>query len=131
MVRPDAPYILKVKRKVVHQRYKNLIDQMYGKEAADELYEKKIVWSMDMKIIMTCALIMVSLSAYIPEGFGSHVSDDSDRMIQVGDIKMGYRIYGSDLFPNCQPKNGDRSKHFFGQPDPMWFDLGFYLPPVA
>ena len=32
---------LKVKRKVVHQKYKNLIDQMYGKEAVDELYEKK------------------------------------------------------------------------------------------
>jgi long-chain acyl-CoA synthetase len=32
---------LKVKRKVVHQKYKNLIDQMYEKEAVDELYGKK------------------------------------------------------------------------------------------
>ena len=32
---------LKLKRKVVLQKYKSLIDEMYGKEAFDELYEKK------------------------------------------------------------------------------------------
>ena len=32
---------LKLKRKVVLQKYNNLIDDMYGKEAVDELYEKK------------------------------------------------------------------------------------------
>jgi long-chain acyl-CoA synthetase len=32
---------LKLKRKVVLQKYKSLIDDMYGKEAVDELYEKK------------------------------------------------------------------------------------------
>lgn len=48
-----------------------------------------------MKIIMTCALVIVSLSACILEDFGSHVSDDADRLVQAGDIKMGYRIYGN------------------------------------
>jgi long-chain acyl-CoA synthetase len=32
---------MKVKRKVVLQKYKDLIDQMYEKEAVDELFEKK------------------------------------------------------------------------------------------
>ncbi len=32
---------LKLKRKVVLQKYKNLVDDMYGKEAVDELYAKK------------------------------------------------------------------------------------------
>ncbi len=32
---------LKLKRKVVLQKYKDLIDDMYGKEAVDELYKKK------------------------------------------------------------------------------------------
>ena len=32
---------LKLKRKVVLQKYNNLIDEMYGKEAVDELYAKK------------------------------------------------------------------------------------------
>jgi pimeloyl-ACP methyl ester carboxylesterase len=48
-----------------------------------------------MKIIMACALIMGSLSACIPEGFSGQVSDNTDHLIQVGDIKMGYRIYGN------------------------------------
>ena len=33
---------LKLKRKVVLQKYKNLIDEMYGKEAVDELYENAV-----------------------------------------------------------------------------------------
>jgi pimeloyl-ACP methyl ester carboxylesterase len=48
-----------------------------------------------MKIIMNCAPVIGSLSACILEGFGSHVSDDADRLVQVGDIKMGYRIFGN------------------------------------
>jgi long-chain acyl-CoA synthetase len=32
---------LKLKRKVVLQKYKDLVDDMYGKEAVDELYAKK------------------------------------------------------------------------------------------
>jgi long-chain acyl-CoA synthetase len=32
---------LKLKRKVVLQKYKDIIDEMYGKEAVDDLYEKK------------------------------------------------------------------------------------------
>jgi long-chain acyl-CoA synthetase len=32
---------LKLKRKVVLQKYNELIDDMYGKEAVDELYAKK------------------------------------------------------------------------------------------
>jgi long-chain acyl-CoA synthetase len=33
---------LKLKRKVVLQKYKDLIDEMYGKEAVDELYENAV-----------------------------------------------------------------------------------------
>jgi pimeloyl-ACP methyl ester carboxylesterase len=47
-----------------------------------------------MKLIMACALVIGILSAGILEGFGSQVSDDADRVVQVDDIKMGYRIYG-------------------------------------
>ena len=47
-----------------------------------------------MKNIMTYALVIGSLVTGISEGFGSQVSDDADRLVQVGDIKMGYRIYG-------------------------------------
>lgn len=32
---------LKLKRKVINEKYQNLIDEMYGKEAVDELYGKK------------------------------------------------------------------------------------------
>jgi hypothetical protein len=46
------------------------------------------------KIIMACALITLSLSACILDGFCSQASDNTDHLIQVGDIKMGYRIYG-------------------------------------
>jgi len=48
-----------------------------------------------MKIIMTCALITMSLSACILEGFGGQPSDNTDRLLQVGDIKLGYRLYGN------------------------------------
>jgi len=48
-----------------------------------------------MKIIMTCALITISLSACILEGLCGQAPDNTDRLIQVGDIKMGYRIYGN------------------------------------
>ena len=48
-----------------------------------------------MKIIMTCALVIGSLVTCILEGFGSQVFDAADHSTQVGDIKMGYRIYGN------------------------------------
>ena len=48
-----------------------------------------------MKIFMTCELVIGILATCILEGFGSQVSDDADRLVQVGDIKMGYRIYGN------------------------------------
>ncbi len=48
-----------------------------------------------MKIIMTCVLVIGGLATCILEGFGSQVSDGADRSIRVGDIKMGYRIYGN------------------------------------
>ncbi len=48
-----------------------------------------------MKLIMACALVITSLTVGILEGFGGQVSEDPDRSVQVGDIKMGYRIYGS------------------------------------
>jgi pimeloyl-ACP methyl ester carboxylesterase len=48
-----------------------------------------------MKIIMTCALIIMSLSAFILEGFCGQASDNTDHLIQVGDIHMSYRIYGN------------------------------------
>jgi pimeloyl-ACP methyl ester carboxylesterase len=48
-----------------------------------------------MKIIMTCALITMSLSTSILEGFCGQASDNKDHLIQVGDIQMGYRIYGN------------------------------------
>jgi hypothetical protein len=48
-----------------------------------------------MKTIMACALIIMSLSACIPDGLCSQASDNTDHMVQVGDIHMGYRIYGN------------------------------------
>jgi len=48
-----------------------------------------------MKIIMTCALITMSLSTCIHEGFCGETSDNKDSLIQVGDILMGYRSYGN------------------------------------
>ena len=44
---------------------------------------------------MACALITMSLSAFIPDGFCGQDSEDTDRLIQVDDIRMGYRIYGN------------------------------------
>jgi len=32
-----------LKRKVINEKYQNLIDEMYEKEAVDELYGKKAV----------------------------------------------------------------------------------------
>jgi pimeloyl-ACP methyl ester carboxylesterase len=46
------------------------------------------------KIIMACALIIMSLSACILEGSCGQDSDNTDNLIQVGDIPMSYRIYG-------------------------------------
>jgi pimeloyl-ACP methyl ester carboxylesterase len=48
-----------------------------------------------MKIILTGALFVGILAASLLEGSGPRSSDDPDRMIQVGDIKMGYRVFGS------------------------------------
>jgi pimeloyl-ACP methyl ester carboxylesterase len=48
-----------------------------------------------MKTFMTCAMVIGSLAAVIPEGFGNQVSDSEDYSIRVNDIQMGYRIYGS------------------------------------
>jgi len=48
-----------------------------------------------MKIIMICAFVIVSLGIGILEGFGGQVADDASRLVQVGDIKMGYRTYGN------------------------------------
>jgi pimeloyl-ACP methyl ester carboxylesterase len=53
---------------------------------------------MAMKIIMTCALITMSLSACILEDSCGQASDNTDHLIQVGDIPMSYRIYG-DGYP--------------------------------
>lgn len=47
-----------------------------------------------MKIFMTCTLVIGILATCILEGSGSQVSDE-DRLVQVGDIKIGYRIYGN------------------------------------
>jgi len=43
---------------------------------------------------MTCALITMSLSACILKGSRGQTSDNTDHLIQVGDIPMSYRIYG-------------------------------------
>ena len=48
-----------------------------------------------MKTIMICALVIGSLGIGILEGLGSEISEDTDRLVQVGDIKMGYRTYGN------------------------------------
>lgn len=48
-----------------------------------------------MKIIMTCAVVIGSLAICIHEAFGSQVADGADHTAQVGDIKMGYRTFGS------------------------------------
>jgi pimeloyl-ACP methyl ester carboxylesterase len=47
------------------------------------------------KIIMVCALITLSISASVLDGFCSQDSDNTDRLIQVGDIQMSYRTYGN------------------------------------
>jgi len=51
-----------------------------------------------MKIIMICVLMIVSLAIGIHEGFGSQGSNEADRLIRVGDIKIDYRIY-NDGYP--------------------------------
>jgi pimeloyl-ACP methyl ester carboxylesterase len=51
--------------------------------------------SKPMKIFMACALITMILSACIPEGFCGQDSANTDRLIQVDDMQMGYRIYGN------------------------------------
>ncbi len=48
-----------------------------------------------MKTIMTCGLVIGSLAIGLLAGFGSQASDDVDHLVQVGDIRMGYRIYGN------------------------------------
>jgi hypothetical protein len=48
---------------------------------------------------MTCMLATGILAIGILEGSGNQVSEDTDRMVHVGDIKMGYRIYGNG-FPS-------------------------------
>lgn len=48
-----------------------------------------------MKTIMTYALIIMSLLLSILDGFCNQAADNTDHLIQVGDIKMGYRICGS------------------------------------
>lgn len=47
------------------------------------------------KIIRACALIAMSLSVSISDSFCGQDSDNTDRLIQVGDIRMGYRVYGN------------------------------------
>ena len=47
---------------------------------------------------MACALITMILSACILEGSCGQASDNTDHLIQVGDIPMNYRIYG-DGYP--------------------------------
>lgn len=47
------------------------------------------------KIIVAYALITISLSTCILDGFCSQASDNTERLIQVGDIKIGYKIYGN------------------------------------
>jgi pimeloyl-ACP methyl ester carboxylesterase len=61
----------------------------------DRLEGQLAVKDTTMKIIITCALITMSLSACILEGFRGQASNNTDHLIQVGDIKMGYRIYGN------------------------------------
>lgn len=45
--------------------------------------------------IIVCALITISLAICIPDGFCGETSDNTDHLIQVGDIRMGYRTYGN------------------------------------
>jgi len=44
---------------------------------------------------MTFAMVIGSLMTGIPEGFGNQGSDGADCSTRVGDIKVGYRTYGS------------------------------------
>jgi pimeloyl-ACP methyl ester carboxylesterase len=48
-----------------------------------------------MKLLLTCALLFGSLAISLPPSFGNQKREDKDLSIQVGDIKMAYRIYGS------------------------------------
>jgi len=43
---------------------------------------------------MACVFITMSLSACILKGYRGQASDNTDHLIQVGDIAMSYRIYG-------------------------------------
>lgn len=47
-----------------------------------------------LKNIIACLLLIGVLTISVLEGFGNQVPAVPDQLVQVGDIKMGYRIYG-------------------------------------
>jgi pimeloyl-ACP methyl ester carboxylesterase len=48
-----------------------------------------------MKTFLFFSLLFSALGTCLLDGIGGPVSDGEDRSVQVGDIKMGYRVYGS------------------------------------
>ncbi len=48
-----------------------------------------------MKTILFFSLLIGALATCLLDGAGAPAADGEDRTTQVGDIKMGYRVYGS------------------------------------
>lgn len=48
-----------------------------------------------MKTILFVSMLIGALATCLLDGLGGSVPDGEDRSAQVGDIKMGYRVFGN------------------------------------